>query len=73
MARAADVAATRPALARLLTMRVMLSALRTGEGVEGAMLTEVVARSAIGVLFEVVEVAAATQKKAEVAMAGGAP
>ena len=38
--RTADVAAARPALTGLLTMRVMLSAVRIGKGVEEAMLVE---------------------------------
>ena len=72
MTGTADTAAASQALTRPLTMHVMLSAVRTGEGVEEAILAKAVARSATGVLPEVVEVAAAALEEAEVSVAGGA-
>ena len=72
MTGTADAAAARPALTRLLTMRMMSYAVRTGEVVDDVMLAEAVARSATSVMSEVAEVATAELEEAEVAMAGGA-
>ena len=70
MTGTADAAAASPALTRSLTMRVMSSVVRTGEGIEEAVIAEAVARSATGVLPEVAEVAAAALEEAEVTMVG---
>ena len=51
---------------------MVLSAFRTGEGVEEAMPAEAVARLDTGMLLEVAEVASAALEEAEVVVAGGA-